>query len=187
MKRLMILLTVLLLGTLTAVAQVDDQGNPNDPTVNDNANACFEGGAMEDKCDTDWEWDCGWYLIRFNYGITPREEFPVRCAILLPPEIMHEFMGDITGVLKFLPAGCYTSSASDGSLEWPGGTDGTATFHGNTTCSSPNGVATYVMASPSDEALALSVCMDKGFDTVGPTFWVSGDPNIDIWLCLDVV
>ena len=47
---------------------VDDRGNPNDPRVNERANACFEGGSMAGKCHADNEWEAGWYLIRFEWG-----------------------------------------------------------------------------------------------------------------------
>lgn len=63
----------------------DDQGNPNDPNENESANACFEEGSMDGKCVTNWEWECGWYLIRFEYGLLSREDFPAGCASLLPP------------------------------------------------------------------------------------------------------
>jgi hypothetical protein len=68
---------------------LDDQGNPNDPNVNERANACYEDGSMAGKCDSDWEWEGGWYLIRFQSGLISRADFPAQYAILLPPLLME--------------------------------------------------------------------------------------------------
>lgn len=90
------ILTVSLILVLFSVAivfaadGVDDNGNPNDPLVNEDANACFGGGEMEGKCDTDWEWTCGWHLIRYNEGFITAEEFPIECSSLLPEEVQPE-------------------------------------------------------------------------------------------------
>jgi hypothetical protein len=69
--RLMLVVLLLALFSIgTSFAQgVDDQGNPNDPTVNDRANACYEGGELEGKCDTPEEWAGGWFLIRYRAGL----------------------------------------------------------------------------------------------------------------------
>lgn len=91
MKRIIILLVFTLFSVVIVSADgIDDQGNPNDPNVNDRANACFEGGSMEGKCDTPWEWVCGWHLIQFEYDLTTREDFPNWCISILPPEILPE-------------------------------------------------------------------------------------------------
>jgi hypothetical protein len=79
-----LLLIVLILSFSALAFALDDEGNPNDPNDNDRANACYEGGSMAGKCDTDWEWEAGWYLIRFEYGLISREDFPAQYAILLP-------------------------------------------------------------------------------------------------------
>lgn len=88
-----------------AVFAVDDEGNPNDPNVNDRANACFAGGTMEDRCyvdfnndgvvdefEIDWAWTCGWHLIRWEYGLIPSSAIPATCETLLPP-VMAEVAG----------------------------------------------------------------------------------------------
>lgn len=31
----------------------DDQGQPNDPTINERANACYEDGILANKCDSE--------------------------------------------------------------------------------------------------------------------------------------
>lgn len=89
LKRTIFTILIMLFSVMLVSADgVDDQGNPNDPDVNDRANACFEGGSMEGKCDTEWEWACGWHLIQFEYDLTTRDEFPAWCISIIPPEIV---------------------------------------------------------------------------------------------------
>ncbi len=71
---LVLMLVTVLAGSVFAQG-VDDQGNPNDPTVNEYANACFEGGAFEGICgDNDILWIAGWYQIRYEYGLIGASE-----------------------------------------------------------------------------------------------------------------
>lgn len=65
------------------VYALDDQGNVNDPATNERANACFEDGSMAGECDTDWEWTCGWYMIRYENGIFGSSQVPAFCDSLL--------------------------------------------------------------------------------------------------------
>lgn len=55
----------------------------NDPELNPNANACLEGGSMAGKCNSDWEWTCGWHLIRLENGLISQDEFPGGCFSLI--------------------------------------------------------------------------------------------------------
>ncbi|MEO1288622.1 MAG: hypothetical protein AAFV93_12705, partial [Chloroflexota bacterium] len=77
----------------------------NDPTINDDANACFAGGVLEGRCnddldgdgiitdvETNWAWNCGWYLIRYNDGMFSRDDVPLTCQIMLPTEIESEIV-----------------------------------------------------------------------------------------------
>lgn len=71
----------------------DDQGNPNDPALNERANACFAGGSLEGKChttdadangviddlDVAFMWWCGWYIIRAEQGLLRAEDTPEGC------------------------------------------------------------------------------------------------------------
>lgn len=77
----------LLLGMLSVglIQAADDQGNPNDPTINDRANACYADGSMAGKCDSVWEWTCGWHIIRLEQGLITREQVPQFCESLVPP------------------------------------------------------------------------------------------------------
>jgi hypothetical protein len=87
-------LTILLSLWLAGVSLAqDDQGNPNDPTVNERANACFAGGSLEGKChttdadangviddlDVAFMWWCGWYIIRAEQGLLRAEDTPEGC------------------------------------------------------------------------------------------------------------
>lgn len=87
MKRVLIVLAVAMFSVLVASAQgVDDKGQPNDPAVNERANACFEGGSLEGRCETDAEWTCGWYLIRWEAD--PGFERPEWCGPAEPVEVL---------------------------------------------------------------------------------------------------
>jgi hypothetical protein len=61
-----------------------------EPPINTPAdNACNEGGLMAGKCNTEWEWVCGYYLARWVNagGYSSTYAFPDWCApsLLLPP------------------------------------------------------------------------------------------------------
>jgi hypothetical protein len=86
-----ILVTIILLSSSLFVhaISVDDEGALNDPNENGRANACYVGGSMEGQCLTEWDWEGGWYLIRFEFGLISRENFPAQFAILLPQEIVE--------------------------------------------------------------------------------------------------
>lgn len=111
-RKTFILVFILVLGALAVFAQ-----DNNDPFNNDAANACAEGGAMEGKCNIDfdgngivddyevaWAWACGWYMIRYDAGIFA--EVPSWCQSLIPPVIVPvvgteepSYSGDLCYVL----------------------------------------------------------------------------------------
>jgi hypothetical protein len=110
---------VLVSGLLIAVAATiviaekgyDDQGNVNDPRVNPRANACYEGGSLEGKCDTDIEWIAGWYLIRYEYMMISRSEFPKYLEWVLPPEVSpNQAVGTRTPPSTYTPASTRTAA-----------------------------------------------------------------------------
>lgn len=108
LKRFFLAFIVLLMTSSFAFA-LDDQGNPNDPNTNDRANACYEEGSMASKCDTEWEWVCGWHLIQFEYGLTDREEFPSGCISVIPPEILPEPLAIIVPTILTPSGGCIST------------------------------------------------------------------------------
>jgi len=65
------------------VAIISSASEPKPETPEDNA--CYAGGAMEYKCDTDWEWTCGWYLARWITAGGWQGNFvmPTDCLILI--------------------------------------------------------------------------------------------------------
>lgn len=77
------LVVILSVSLIFAADGMDDQGNLNDPSINARANACFEGGSMEDKCETLWEWTCGWYAIRYDEALLSATEIPAYCNSLI--------------------------------------------------------------------------------------------------------
>ncbi len=94
MRKLWVFAALLVLICGAAAAQDDGDPAPNDPTVNEGANACFAGGSMEGKCALDADgdgvledfeaellWACGWYLIRVEFGILPADGIPEWCPL----------------------------------------------------------------------------------------------------------
>jgi hypothetical protein len=89
MKKLIAIFVICLLGVMTVFAQdsVDDQGNPNDPAVNERANACYAGAAWEYRCGNDQTlWDAGWYYIRLQRGILSPSELPSSFWWIIPSD-----------------------------------------------------------------------------------------------------
>lgn len=95
MKRFVLLGLLLLLVSAAVMAQGGQVDGPNDPKVNERANACYAGGSMEGKCAPDsdgdgivedfeyeWAWECGWYLIRAQAGFWSINNLPERCGQL---------------------------------------------------------------------------------------------------------
>lgn len=68
----------------------DDQGMPNDPRVNDRANACYDDPRFLDQCDTPIEWHCGYTVIRYDYALIDREAVIAGgCEAYLPPDLSN--------------------------------------------------------------------------------------------------
>ena len=99
LRKALILVLIFVLSSLAVSAQLDED-----------ANACAEGGSMEGKCNVDfngdgeindyevtWAWTCGWYIIRYDAGIFSRAQVPVFCSSLLPSEPVDEGSGDDDG------------------------------------------------------------------------------------------
>lgn len=151
------LLIVVLIFSFSVLAfALDDQGNPNDPHTNDRANACYEDGSMAGKCDTDWEWEAGWYLIRFDAGMISREDFPEQYAILLPalPEESQNSAG--AGCQAVL--GNYVDFGSDNYVP-----ASVPTFT-DAACSTPTGMTTGMVAFVWATTLAdaIDTCVAHG-------------------------
>jgi hypothetical protein len=94
-------------------AQEDDQGNLNDPNSNDRANACYEGGSMAGQCDTMEEWEAGYYLIRWEYGLITLEQFPDFFNWALPDYLFEE-------ASESAASNCFVHSSGSKSLLYSG-------------------------------------------------------------------
>jgi|GEM_PF-1558653 len=109
-KYILMIVMALFAGILAVSAQdsIDDQGDVNDPNDNNRANACYEGGTLEGKCDTELMWQAGWYLIRYENDLLDRTEIPVWVNWVLPPEIAPDPVAAASA-----PAGngCYTNGS----------------------------------------------------------------------------
>jgi hypothetical protein len=81
-----LLMSLIIVSIVLAVPGFDDRGVVNDPRVNERANACYDGGTLEGKCHTQVEWDAGWYLIRFQFGLLGRGDIPEEYYWVLPSE-----------------------------------------------------------------------------------------------------
>lgn len=150
LKRLLIILTLLSFSFVVVLAVgTDDQGNPNDPNDNDRANACFSEGSLEGKCDTDWEWKCGWHLIRFEYELTSREDFPTECASLLPPLPEPEAVDNDAGCYVMARASFYYNGV-------PNSSGNLAAFESNDCIDGSFSSGIIVVAN--DESTALAIC-----------------------------
>jgi len=162
MKRLLVVLMITIFATLLVHAE-DDQGNVNDPGENDRANACYDDGSMAGKCETDWEWECGWYFIRFEYGSLSRDNFPGWCASLLPAIVEDDAVTVLAtgaGCVPFL--GEYIFFVSGDFLP-----SGTATYS-DPGCTTSSGVTLIELVySTTGAPGATAICVSNGFTGSG--------------------
>ncbi|MBN8594949.1 MAG: hypothetical protein J0M33_24565 [Anaerolineae bacterium] len=126
---------VTLLSVLHVLAA--DEVPSNDPTVNENANACYEGGSMAGKCGDDIVlWQAGWYLIRFEAGIYTRETFPTGFAWVLPPLPEEEVTINTDCYIQVGPAefelapSAVLNGANGGTFYWNSPTDLESSLNG---------------------------------------------------------
>jgi hypothetical protein len=166
MFRRLLTLSVLILALVVigSAFAADDAPLANDPNVNPAANACFAGGTLEGRCnpvdangdgqfsteEIQWGWIGGWYLIRFEYGLLSRANFPAEYAYLLPQ------------VDSWL--GCYDGMYSDLLIIGAPNTLNNAKFQQseNGTCTGFNTpLITLIIAS--NRTAAIDICEDIGF------------------------
>jgi hypothetical protein len=127
-----IIIFVVILGTMSLVAQ-EAPASPLDPTANPDANACFEGGELFERCDTsdfnadgvvsqdekDYAYVYGWYLLRCRVGGFFTEEF---CATILPVAPIECVSGSLFGKSYVFTPGFnsskeYSDSSCSGSFQ----------------------------------------------------------------------
>jgi hypothetical protein len=100
MKRWIFLCAAILLATNVVMASEPTTAAENNPFTNEEANACYMGGTWEGQCgnvdvnrdgiveqwESDYTYTVGWYLIRFEFNIISREDFPPEYSWALPPK-----------------------------------------------------------------------------------------------------
>ncbi len=100
MKRWILTCALIVLATHVVMAGVPTTAEENNPFTNEEANACYMGGTWEGQCgnvdvnrdgvveqwESDYTYTVGWYLIRFEFDIISREDFPVEYSWALPPK-----------------------------------------------------------------------------------------------------
>lgn len=74
-----LLLLISLLTAQAALADDSDTAVPLDPE----ANACFDGGTLAGKCDTEDMWVAGWLLVRVEHGVLDPHDLPDEYAWIL--------------------------------------------------------------------------------------------------------
>lgn len=179
MKKIFVIVIIavtLLSGFRVAFAQeptgTDDLGNLNDPMQNERANACYEGGSMAGKCDSEWAWVCGWYLIRYEARIFTREQVHTMCASLLPrlPEQVAGTTNAGLSTLTWPSAGCHYSPTFGLYIIWAGnqtqGPPMEMTWDG--TCATPphTGIGGFFFVSVPDSAAASTLCTGSGYSLI---------------------
>jgi hypothetical protein len=184
---LLLLSVMLVLSSMVMMAQgVDDEGNPNDPTVNERANACYETGSMETKCgnndwnkngvidsyEIQWDWTCGWYLIRFEYELVSRGDFPTQCSILLPSEreVVEEAVvvvppPSFPGCVGPIPGG-FIDFGSNLII------NGSIALYSDDACTVPNGSISAILVYAVDSSAADALCSPgDGLSSKGSNVW----------------
>ncbi len=90
-QRNLFLIGIAVIAALIIGLQITAFSQNNDPNEEIDANACYAGGSMEGKCVTEEDWEAGWYVIRYEYGLISAEDFPDWLKWALPdPETTEE-------------------------------------------------------------------------------------------------
>ncbi len=163
LQRFVLVSLLLLFVGIPAFAQdgTEAQDLPNDPYVNEGANACLEGGAMEYRCHTELEWQAGWYLIRFQVGMITRAQVPDWVAWVLPPEI-PEVLEIVEEVAPIIPVNyCALAWNPNFYVDFTSSNFvNSGNYWSDPACTIPNGnLSRRWVFSPSGEANATSLCV----------------------------
>ncbi|MGB7338367.1 MAG: hypothetical protein WBC91_05700 [Phototrophicaceae bacterium] len=113
LRNLIMVIVCLVVSSLLVIADdsFDDEGNPNDPTINIRANACFDEGSLAGKCDSDLMWTAGWYLIRLEQGIFSAEDIPSFLWWILPQDSSDDSSTSPTSPSIEPSNGCYDNGS----------------------------------------------------------------------------
>ena len=86
-RKVSITIVLLVLFSVSALIAAQEGYNPEPFTPEDNA--CYEGGSMwrdpseSDGCTTDWHWECGWYVARYEADVYTEDDIPAWCDSLI--------------------------------------------------------------------------------------------------------
>lgn len=77
--------TLFIMGLLVALTVIPINGTFAQEGTTDNW--CYPGGPWADgRCQTDWHWNCGWYMAHYESGDLSRAQVEkTDCRSLLPP------------------------------------------------------------------------------------------------------
>lgn len=105
----------------------DNQGQPNVPRANLQANACFGTGTLADECADERDWRIGWHLIRLQTGVLDCSQVPTElyaelarlfdCSIK-PPAPVTPVADGRCGVLPVVAVPSLTLRYYIGGYEW---------------------------------------------------------------------
>jgi hypothetical protein len=168
MKRILIAVLLLLSVSIVALGQEE---LPNDPLVNPDANACYEGGTLEGRCLAEIDWQAGWYLIRYEADMITYAQIPV----------WARYAANVSGLQ------CIQDWDYDGTEYSVYAVDGFITVdamwflgYGCTQIDEPYGYAmAYTQNGPAE---ATAICQAKGFATAVSSLSY-GYSNSNIYYC----
>ncbi|MEZ4667929.1 MAG: hypothetical protein R3E39_08445 [Anaerolineae bacterium] len=154
------------------------QSTPQDT----NENAC-DGGLLDGRCGSEWEWTCGWYLQQWEDagGWKGTYEIPDWCnpQSVLPPKPSDEQSATTTTttVTTIAQAGCfpwfkgYYMKTNGSAVE-----ASAAAYYDNTCSITIAGYDSIAWAATKTEADAL--CL-----TISPTYTAATTPTTNLWDC----
>jgi hypothetical protein len=160
---------------MAVLVGAQESPDPLNPRSNPAANACYAGGSMEGRCDSDYLWVAGWYLIRLEHSLLRWDDLPqgyrwVKAGPPTPQPQDQEAQQPI-GI-------CY--NATDSSLRSLrlnlGVKSGSFIHYAGLNCTGPGDPATIVQTRDACTALGLSPSIWDG----GPIY---GLPGGDYFLC----
>lgn len=165
LQRLLIAILIIVMSSSFALAETgfDDQGNTNDPTANERANACYEGSSMAGKCNSQIEWDAGWFLIRYEFGLLTRDEIPAWVIWVLPPEVVPESLAIVSpNTCIMVGVGSYMDFSSGNFLA------GSIPIYDDANCTTTSRVeSSNAFVYAADSASANTICINNSQPGVG--------------------
>ncbi|MDW8171622.1 MAG: hypothetical protein RML73_03975 [Anaerolineae bacterium] len=158
-SRACLLIFVMLIAIMVSAQEDSD---PLNPRTNAGANACYTGGSMDGRCEDEYLWIAGWYLIRLEHDVLRWDDLPEGYRWLRPRPVFQPQQE--TGQESQLIGTCYNSIDSSRSLRLSLGVKRGSFLH----YTSPNcaGISEAMTIAQSAEA-----CTALGLN---PSIWNDG-------------